>query len=237
MSSATSIRGESFEKFFREGFLDQNSSKMLNQCFLAEGVTVKNNEPKKRIGDIDAYFISSEECLLKDLLPIEANIFHGDFIVNSGDHIFFELTTTEGEILQRLDNLYVEKKMNFHSTLKFGTNVNLSNDSIFESFRNNKNNHKLIFIFNGADHARVGPKFDALCDQLQITGTSVYLGSHIIHAWPSEVKLARSEAAKNEMEALQKTFIKNNHLSYETSLSLVPNMSEEEYNAIFDNTV
>ena len=83
MSSATSARGKSFEDRFREGFLEQNSTKMLNQCFVAESEIVYNNTKNKNmIGDIDAYYISSGDCLLKDLFPVEANIFHSDFVVN-----------------------------------------------------------------------------------------------------------------------------------------------------------
>lgn len=123
MSSATSLRGQEFETNFREGFVFKNAKHMLNDGFIDSGEILYDSF-KNALGDVDGHYISKTDKLLIDLLPDKVGIFNSSFLIPSGSNVYFELTTTEGENLQRDDNGYILKKVQFHKKLLEGRAFN-----------------------------------------------------------------------------------------------------------------
>lgn len=103
MSKATSIRGERYGQNFRAGFVRKNATHMRNRKFKADGGDVfginKRGKKADRIGDIDGYYISTSQKLLRDLLPCKHRLGDQNFVIKEGAHIFFELTTQSGDEL------------------------------------------------------------------------------------------------------------------------------------------
>ena len=95
MSKATSIRGERYGQNFRAGFVRKNATHMRNRKFKADGGDVfginKRGKKADRIGDIDGYYISTSQKLLRDLLPCKHQLGDQNFVIKEGAHIFFEL--------------------------------------------------------------------------------------------------------------------------------------------------
>ena len=199
MSKATSIRGTKYEENFRKAFVHQNAGCMEHNTFRVEKEDIygkKRNGDRNtgnKIGDIDGYYISSKNILLRKLLPVEHRLSDNDFVVNQSDHVFFELTTQSGDTLWQNPAEYIRKKILFHKKLVTGQ---------AHGWHVDKTKHVLVFCFNGADNVEVAKTFQKLCQQHGIRGTTAYLASDIVDQWDLTLQLADKDRALDEQRRL-----------------------------------
>lgn len=191
MSSATSARGKEFEDNFCDGFVLKNADHMFEGKFQHQGEIIYDSS-KNPLGDIDGHYISVTDKLLIDLLPTSVGITDRSFVVPANFNVYFELTTTEGQTLQRDDNYYIEKKCKFHQKLLNGCSPD--HDIPY--------NHLLILIFNGADHINVAKKFSELCTNYGLKGISVFVSNSVVSAW-SAAQTAEVERVRAEQERVR----------------------------------
>ena len=183
MSRATSIRGTKNEEHFRTAFVHQNAKYMVGGKFQIEKTDIyirENGRKGRKIGDIDGHYIASIGRPLWKLLPSPHGLLDRDFFINNGDHVFFELTMH----LCKKPLVYIEKKVKFHKMLVSGEAYEFPVD---------KDNHVLIFCFNGADNVAVTKAFQDLCKQHGIRGMAVYLASDVVDQWDLELSLAEQK--------------------------------------------
>jgi hypothetical protein len=203
MSKATSIRGTRYEENFRQAFVHQNAEFMKDGKFELEKEEIYEKGKNQKIGDIDGYYISSKETNLNKLFPGRHRLSDIDFVINEGDHVFFELTTQSGDDLWKTPAKYIEKKLKFHKQLVTGGANNLQVE---------QEKHVLVFCFNGADNVKVADTFTCLNSQFKIRGTTVYLASDVVDQWDLELTLAEQQqviAEKQQVIAEKQQVIDN----------------------------
>jgi hypothetical protein len=185
-----------FEEAFRNGFSLQNS----NSIYIAqESVEVRSNKPPyNHVGDIDYYVqlrSDIQPVLLKDILPGGVALHDFGYQLQPGDHIFFELTTQEGNNIYKDKTSgapsYIEKKISFHHLIQTS-----KTDFLCPSGR-----VLLILVFNGADSVHVYPKFQGCLQKYQVNGldmegTSVYASSDIVIKWEKDFLLQQEVMAR-----------------------------------------
>jgi hypothetical protein len=124
-----------------------------------------------------------------------------NFVVEEGDHVFFELTTQSGKDLGKVPQEYIERKVKFHKQLRAGDAYNLQLDD--------PSRHLLVLCFNGADNVQVKKVFDRCCQKNGVRGVSVYIASDVVDQWKLELQLTetRQEAkvAQKAVKAAEKT--------------------------------
>jgi hypothetical protein len=203
MSAATSIRGMRHEENFRLGFEHQNTSVMVNGIFercekQVYGRQKNGKKDAKRIlGDIDGCYVSNVKTNLRDLLPKPNRLSDYDYVIESGDRVFFEVTTQSGhELWDNNPFKYIKKKIEFHRQLVENEGFKFSVD---------RSKHVLIFVYNGADNVKVHKIFKDLCAQNNIRGATVYLSSDTVSQWDLTLKLdaERNRATAAEAEILE----------------------------------
>ena len=180
MSTATSIRGTRHEANFRSGFEHQNTSVMVDGRFeicdkLVYGKQKNGKKDAKRLlGDIDGCYVSNVRTNLRDLLPKPHRLSNYDYFIESGDRVFFEVTTQSGDELWDNPFKYMKKKIEFHRQV-------VENEAF--NFAVDRSRHVLIFVYNGADSVKVDETFSKLCSQNNIRGATVYLSSDTVSQW------------------------------------------------------
>jgi hypothetical protein len=202
MSAATSICGMRHEENFRLGFEHQNTSVMVHGRFeICEkqvyGRQKNGKKDAKRIlGDIDGCYVSNVKTNLRDLLPKPNRLSEYDYVIESGDRVFFEVTTQSGDELWDNPFKYIKEKIEFHRQL-------VENEGF--KFPVDRSKHVLIFVYNGADNVKVHKTFKDLCAQNNIRGATVYLSSDTVSQWDLTLKLdaERNRATAAEAEILE----------------------------------
>jgi hypothetical protein len=204
MSSATSIRGKRHEENFRIGFQRKNTSNMVDGIFkesekLVYGKKKNGNKDTNRLlGDIDGCYVSSVGTYLRELLPNPHRLSNYNYFIESGDHVFFEVTTQSGDELCDNPFKYMKKKIEFHRKLV----DNEGFDFVVDCER-----HVLIFVYNGADNVKVDNTFRDLCSQYNIRGATVYLSSDTVSQWNLTLQLDaernRATAERNRATAAE----------------------------------
>jgi hypothetical protein len=125
-------------------------------------------------------------------MPPTHRISDNDFVIEEGDHVFFELTTQSGDDRQKDPHAYIKKKVAFHNKI-------ISNQAYMLPINGAK--HVLVFCFNGADHRKVGEAFGAICEEHGICrGTTVYLPSDTVDQWDLELTLAENDRELGERD-------------------------------------
>lgn len=188
MSLATSIRGKEYEDEFIKCFLVQNIALMKSSAFYSSSQIVYDRTSTGKIsnktaGDIDAMFVPLEDVPLSSLLPFPHSL-KSDVILKKNSRVYFELTTQEGINLSQVLNRYIRTKVAFHKKLVNGEVYGIKPCK----------NHFLVFVFNGADHNEVEPKFQELCRESGIRGTTVYIASKVMSRWASNLEITELNA-------------------------------------------
>ena len=106
------------------------------------------------------------------------------------------MTTQCGDELWDNPFTNMKKKIEFHRQLVENKGFKLPVD---------RNSHVLIFVYDGADNAKVHKTFRELCVQNNIRGATVYLSSDTVSQWDLTLELdaERNRATAAEAEILE----------------------------------
>ena len=137
-------------------------------------------DAKRILGDIDGCYVSNVKTNLRDLLPKPHRLSDYDYVIKSGDRIFFEVTTQSGDELWDNPFKHIKEKIVFQRQL-------VENEG-FE-FPVDRSKHVLIFVYNGADNVKVYTNSKDLCAQNNIRGATVHLSSDTVSQWDLTLKL------------------------------------------------
>lgn len=165
---------------FRSGFQRQNYRVMVDGNFTVCDTKVYGKTKSGRrnrdiiLGDIDGCYISAERTSLRQLLPSSHRLSDYDFVIEDGDHVFFEVTALPNNYVWKTHLEDIEKKVIFHSQI-------IRNKAFHWDIDHTK--HVLILVYNGADHVKVDATFKNLCNAWGIRGATVYLASDVLCQW------------------------------------------------------
>ena len=189
MSDCTSLRGKTYEESIKAGFVAQNRSLMQGGEFELAGEVVMEHFVRKNgtIGersftDIDAQFVATQDFLLHQVMPVGCFCHEPNFPITAGTHVQLECITTEGSNLTRAANTYMQRKVQKHADLVF-------RDDLVNYQSEPGADYVLIFLFNGADHALVHPRFKGFCAARGVRGTTVFMPSSTADKWEISVQL------------------------------------------------